>query len=438
MQSRELFRTIGWVSLLAVTAKLLAVIRELIIAMYFGVSAGVDAYLVARIIPITAPLFVTHSLNLAFIPVFVDHLRKHGRHDFSTLNSLVTLWIFSSGFWTILALAKTRWLIWIMAPGFSGEQLELCITLTRAGIFSVVFSGLGSIENAVLHAEKRFALPAYALCLPNLLTVFCVAAFGKRMGVLSLMLGIVSGEALRFAIQLPHLYANGWRYALVSPRVLMKTKGGLTRAALGGTLLLVSQAYVVADRIIASSLPAGNMAALSFAQRTFSLFHGVLAVSMVTVLFPIFSEQSLMGKVHELFLLLKKSVLFLACLMLPLSLLLFVSPFPLVALLFRRGEFGVDAAWLTAGAVSRFSLQLFAASVLLLIIRVFYAIGDARTPFVIALGSLLVGISLKLYLSPTSGISGLALAASIAVNLNAIVAFCFLRKRLIGLLNAQS
>jgi peptidoglycan biosynthesis protein MviN/MurJ (putative lipid II flippase) len=64
MQARELIRAIGWVSLLAVILKLLAVLRELVIAAYFGASASVDAYLVARLIPITAPMFAASSDSL--------------------------------------------------------------------------------------------------------------------------------------------------------------------------------------------------------------------------------------------------------------------------------------------------------------------------------------------------------------------------------------
>ncbi len=423
---------------MAVIAKLLAVLRELLIAAYFGASNVTDAYLVAWIIPITVPVFIENSINLAFIPIFISHLKKQGRQDFLMLNALMTLWLFLSGVLVIFALVKTRWLVQLFAPGFTSKQLVLCITLMRVGMLSLFFSGLGVIESATFHAENRFILPALSSCLPNLLMVLCAAAFGKRIGVLSLMLGIVVGEILRFAIQLPPLYARGWRYAPVSPKVLLQANDSLKRAALGGALVLISQAYVVTDNIIASSLPASNISALGFAQRTFSLFHGVLAISIVTVLFPTLSEKTIVGRIDELSLLLKKSILVLACLTLPLSALLFFFPFPLVVLLFQRGAFNMAAAHLTAGAVSRLSLHLFAASVLSLVLRAFYAIGDARTPFIIAFWLLLVGIALKLYLAPISGINGLALASSIAMNLNAIIAVYFLRKRLISLLYAQT
>jgi len=431
MKVKGLVSAIGWVSLLTAFGKLLALLREGVIATYFGTSASVDAYLIALFIPITAPLFASGSVNLAFIPVLTKHhLKGEQKEAWAYLNALLTLWCFSSTVFVCFAFAQTRWLVKLMAPGFGGEQLESSLTLMRVGIFALPFSGMGVILNAAFHVEKRFILPAFSSCMPNFFMALCVFAFGKNIGVLSLMLGIVVGEISRFFVQLPNLYASGWRYKVVSPQKLFNAKGGLKLTVFGGGLVLISQAYIMVDRLLASSLPIGSISALGFAQRTFSFIYEVLALSVATVFFPTFAEKSMLLKEDELLILLKKGFVLLICLTLPLSVFLFCFSSPLVALLFQRGEFEHTATLLVADAVSCFSLQLFAASALSLMLRAFYSINDAQTPFIIALISLFVGIMLKLILAPQKGIKGLVIASAIAMNLNAALNLYYLWRRL--------
>ena len=217
---------------------------------------------------------------------------------------------------------------------------------------------------------------------------------------------------------------------MVSPQKLFNAKGGLKLTVFGGGLVLISQAYIMVDRLLASSLPIGSISALGFAQRTFSFIYEVLALSVATVFFPTFAEKSMLLKEDELLILLKKGFVLLICLTLPLSVFLFCFSSPLVALLFQRGEFEHTATLLVADAVSCFSLQLFAASALSLMLRAFYSINDAQTPFIIALISLFVGIMLKLILAPQKGIKGLVIASAIAMNLNAALNLYYLWRRL--------
>ncbi len=56
MEVKPLIHAIGWVSGLMALGKLFAFLRDVLMAAYFGTSAGTDVYLVTRWIPITAPL----------------------------------------------------------------------------------------------------------------------------------------------------------------------------------------------------------------------------------------------------------------------------------------------------------------------------------------------------------------------------------------------
>src|SRR5688500_18145919 len=62
--------------------KLVALVRQALIAQQFGFSAQIDAFNVANNLPdMLFSLFSGGALALAFIPVFAEHLHLHGKES---------------------------------------------------------------------------------------------------------------------------------------------------------------------------------------------------------------------------------------------------------------------------------------------------------------------------------------------------------------------
>lgn len=421
---------IGWVSILAAISKLLAFVRELLIAAYFGVSADVDVYLVARFIPITAPILVVGSFNAALIPVLTKHLlQKDRKGAWECLNGSINFLLLSSGLFLLFGLLFTKEIVRFLAPFFSGEQLDFLAYLTRIGLLSLPFSIVGVCLNAAFHAENRFILPAISSILPNLATVLCLVLLSPRIGVTSLIVGLLLGEIFRFLLLLPFLLLSGWRLnASFSFRFLPVQFWRI--AGFSGGIVLLAKSYSLVDLMLASKMAEGSIAALGFASRAFTLVYEVFAVSVATVLFPTMALQAAQLDGTALKRLLKRGIFLLTLIALPLTAILFAFAHPFCGALFQRGHFGESATGLTASAMRYFSLQLLAAAFLSIVLKAYYSIGNASEPLLIALFAFSVGVALKVIMAPILGIKGLALATGIVVNLNAFIALYLLFLRI--------
>src|SRR5699024_9151984 len=93
---------------------------------------------------------------------------------------------------------------------------------------------------------------------------------------------------------------------------------------------------------------------------------------------------------------------------------LYIFSFPIVNLLFVGGEFSVEDAKITATVLSFFAFGVIGIGVREIISRVFYSLGDNKTPVYNSLIIVGINIALALLLSKVMGIRGIAFATSIS------------------------
>jgi putative peptidoglycan lipid II flippase len=124
-------------------------------------------------------------------------------------------------------------------------------------------------------------------------------------------------------------------------------------------------------------------------------------------------------------------------LMVPASAVLFGLSRPVVVALLQRGAFGTRGATLVAETLVGFAAGLPAFSVYLYALRLFYAMHNTRTPFLLNSLENGLNIALALVLYPLLGISGLAVAYSGAYVVAAVVTLAVASRRLGGLQGRQ-
>src|ERR687892_480328 len=90
--SSRLARSAGLISIATLTSRLLGVVRETVLAGYFGASASMqmDAYNVAFRVPnLLRDLFAEGAMTAAFVPAFTRTLTERGREQAWRLGNLV-------------------------------------------------------------------------------------------------------------------------------------------------------------------------------------------------------------------------------------------------------------------------------------------------------------------------------------------------------------
>ncbi|HUS14059.1 MAG TPA: murein biosynthesis integral membrane protein MurJ, partial [Chloroflexia bacterium] len=287
-----------------------------------------------------------------------------------------------------------------------------------------------------LNARHRFTLAALAPIAYNLAIIGGALFLAAPFGVRGLAYGVVIGAALHFLVQVPGLVRAGMRY---QPLHLDIQDEGAAEVARLMPPRIIGQAAFQANLVvmtnIASSLPAGHFAALKYANLLMMLPHGVLAMSMATVLFPTMTAQVGRGDIAAMRATLAGGLRTLLFLTLPAAVLLGLLGRQIVALLFQLGAFKQSSTELVAAPLAAFAWGLVAYAVVEVLTRGFYALQDTRTPVMVSIATVVLNIGLSALLVFQFGMDNVGLALSLALTTSAemIGLLLFLHRRLPGL-----
>ncbi len=418
----------------SLVSRLLGVLRDRVLAGEFGAGVELDMYYAAFRIPdLVFNLLVLGALSAGFIPVFTTYLKSKNKawelvND--TLNVMFLALILISGLLIVIA----PWLVKIITPGFSLEQLKITTNLTRIMFLSPIFLAISGIFGSVLQSFKRFFVYSLAPILYNIGIIIGALFFVPRLGIFGLAWGVVFGALMHLLIQIPPVISLGYHYKWyfnLTHSGLLKILKMMVPRTLG---LIVSQVNLLVVTIIGSTLAAGSITIFNLANNIQSFPLGIFAISFAIAAFPALSELARNKKefIKSLSLAIRQ-ILFL---IIPSSALLIVLRAQIVRVTLGSGRFDWEDTILTLETLSLFAISLFAQSLVLILARAFYARQDSKTPFYVGLISAFANIILALMLVESLGVAGLALAFSLASILNFILLILILHYQ-IGQLDGQ-
>src|SRR5579875_3818241 len=91
MQSKQVVRSAGVVSMAVGISRVTGLVREMIMAHLFGAGFSFDAFLLALRVPnLTRELFAEGALSSAFIPSFAATLEANGQQQAAEMANLVS------------------------------------------------------------------------------------------------------------------------------------------------------------------------------------------------------------------------------------------------------------------------------------------------------------------------------------------------------------
>jgi putative peptidoglycan lipid II flippase len=277
--------------------------------------------------------------------------------------------------------------------------------------------------------------------------------------VLSLGYGVLLGGFAQLLLQIPYLSRHGFSCApdfRFSDPALKRILLLMAPAVFGAA---VYQINVLVSTLLASMLPEGSVSYLYYADRLLQFPLGIFAVALGTAALPSFSSLIATKEQEESKTLLAYSLRLMNFITLPAAVGLMVMSVPLFSLLFQRGAFDAQTTLSTSQALVYYSLGLWGASGTRLVVPVFYAMEDTRTPVWVGLWSFILNLFLSLILmgqiaahphaDPLTRVvaalsnhlnlfslshGGLALATSLSSTFNFLFLLLLLDRRLGGLL----
>ncbi|HEX6766945.1 MAG TPA: murein biosynthesis integral membrane protein MurJ, partial [Polyangiaceae bacterium] len=431
-------RRAGVVAVGTLASRLLGLLRDQVIAAIFT-RATTDAFFVAFTIPnVLRQILAEGATQNAVLPVLTEVREKQGdvaaRSFFRALRglSLLVLLVVSA-----LGVAFAPALVALFAGGYATieGQLERTVTLTRWVFPYIFFMGTAALGAAVLNAHKRFAVAAFA---PGLLNVAFVAlalflpawlgARGYELG-LALVFGALVGGVLQVVVQWPSLRTLGYferpSLELGHPAVReVLRRMGPTLVGIG-----VYAIDVVLARRFLSELGLGAQSYFNWAARLCDFPQGIFVMALSTAALPSLSLLAARGDRDELGKTFAFGMRFSLFVAIPATALFAGLAEPLVVLLFQRGEFDALAARETARSLVAQGLGIALVAAVRQLVAVYYALGDTRTPVVVAATDLCAFIALALVLRGPFGHVGVAWAVTGASAVQALMLWFFLGRK---------
>ncbi|NNE07574.1 MAG: murein biosynthesis integral membrane protein MurJ [Gemmatimonadetes bacterium] len=419
-------------------SRIFGLVRDILFAQLFGTSLAADAFNLAYRLPtFLRRVFGEGVMNAAFIPTFTQHRIDQGEEESSRLASQV-FWALSIllGGAVLLAMVAAPWLVALFARGWAGEPEKLALTthITRL-IFPYVFLvGLAVLVMGMLFARRRFlaaSLSSTIFSLGWVAGAVVALTFAEETGprLDYYCYGLLAGSLGQFLVQLPALRNAGitltrWR----GPRMPeLRIIGNLMLPGIAG--LAVVQINSLADTIFATLLPTGAVTALSLGNRVMLLPLAIFATAVSSAALPALSNQvhtdgPVRAKASVSF-----SLRFLLFFLIPSTVGLWLLARPIIRLLFLRGEFDEESLTMTAAALGFYAIGLIAFGCLKAVAPYFFSMRDTRTPVVAGAVAMVVNIIMNAALYKPMGVTGLALATSVAGFVNLALLLAILARR---------
>ncbi|HOD13191.1 MAG TPA: murein biosynthesis integral membrane protein MurJ [Spirochaetota bacterium] len=369
-------------------SRLAGFIRVSVFAFFFGNTDAADAFNAAFRIPnVLQNLFGEGVLSASFIPVYANLLARNDKEEARRVaGAIAAILMLITSILVLIGILITPWLIYVLAPGFTGEKREITIQLVR-----IFFPGAGLLVWSawclgILNSHGKFFLSYAAPVAWNAMLILAMVIFGWSSDPYDLAQwtawGSVAGSALQILIQLPVVLRLLGRVQVSLNHRISEVRTVLRNfipVFIGRGVVQIS-GYV--DQILASLLTTGAVAGLSYAQILYTLPVSLFGMSVAAAELPAMSKA--VGSDAEIAEQLRKrldgGLRQIAFFVVPSAMAFLALGDMVVAPIFQRGKFTGGDTLYVWGILAGSSVGLLASTLGRLYSSTFYALRDTRTP----------------------------------------------------------
>jgi putative peptidoglycan lipid II flippase len=423
-------------------SRVVGYVREAYIAYAFGAGERTDAFVAAFTLPDWLNYIVAGgAASITFISIYTRFLAEKREADAQkTFSIVITVMSVVMIVGTIATEIFTPQFVgWMFGPsaahkGFTPEQIDLCVHLTRILLPAQIFFYVGGVVSAVLLSHRLFLFPAFGPLLYNVFIIAGGVIGGRHFGIAALaygaLAGSIAGPFLASVVGAARI-GTGYRpsFDVTNPAFREWVKLSVP--------LMLGVSLVTADDWILRHYAAGgvgDISHLNYAKRLFAVPIAVLGQATGQASLPFFARLFNEKRYKEFATTVNDSVYRVAAASFLAAGWMMAAAFPVIDLVYRRGHFLVSDTQTTAIYFFWFSLSLALWSAQGLYARAFYAAGDTLTPMIAV--TVITAASLPVYslLFQKYGVVGLAFASDIGIGANLLaLAFLLHYRKLVSL-----
>ena len=413
--------------------------RQLVIAGAFGISASYDAYNYAYIIPSFFLVLlggINGPLHNSMITLLAEKNKEESALFINSINNIITLILLIISFFIFFS---SDLLINLVGPSLTSEVKEVASSQLKIMSPIIFLSGLIGIGFGSLNAKKEFFIPSIAPLISSLIIIFAISNFWINKGnttelnQLDMQGGIILAKATfigalsQYLIQIPFLIKKGIFAMSFSIKAkyseIKRAWRMIAPASLSSGMIQIN---VFIDLFFASKI-IGAAAALSYANFLVQAPLGIISNTILIPLLPVFVSLSsqenhlkLIRKIKQGLILSSTSMVFLGSIFISLST-------PIVILIYGRGSFNQNAIDVVSKLLIAYGIGMPFYLLRDLLVRVFYGIEDAKTPFRLSVIAILLNLFFDWFLiggpSPWGDLSSINLGVNSLVYSTTVVNF---------------
>ena len=419
---RQFFSVGGFTAL----SRLTGFVREMTISAIMGAGPLADAYFVALRLPNQfRAIFGEGAFNSAYVPTYSRLLTTKGHaraRDFAS--RVLTLLGVSQLVLLALAYLFMPELVELIAPGFSSDpaKFDMAVNMTRVTFPYLALITIATLHSGTLNAHGFFAVAAFA---PVLLNLFIMAFLGLSFlfpdAGMAASCGVLLSGVAQLALLVWEARRRGVLERFAKPELDVDVRQflrALWPAVIGSA---GQQIAILADTILASTMPTGSVSAINYADRLYQLPLGVIGVAAGTVLLPEMTRRLASGNVAGAQAAQNRSIALSLALTAPFLVGFLLIPGELVRGAYLRGAFNASAAENAASVLMAYGFGLIPMVLIRSAVATFQSRGDTATPANCFYAGLAVNVALKLALSGSMGPAGLALATAAGAWINFVL-----------------
>lgn len=404
-------------------------VRDMLIAYFFGSSSITDAYLSSFLIANMFILFMVTGMKDAFIPSYAQAIveNRPGAHLTNIIKGNIIIGLILS----VIGIVLSPIILPLIYPNFHGEAIKVADWTSMIYYGSIVFVGINAVLEGYLDSENRFSISTFSQTIVVLSVIAGTIIFAKPVGIYAAAIGYLFGtivsllfKVIGFVPRTLFIRKNkiDWSEVIDFWKVFLPI--GLT-VAMGQVTLLI-------DSIFANHLGSGVMSYLNYAFRVVQFPQQIFAVTVATVVYPLLA-RAISKNDTDLF---KKGIQdglkLVSFILIPALIgMMYLMP-NIIELLYQHGKFTHQSTIYTSQAAVFYLGQIFFFSLHMVITKAFYALKKGHLLLMVSISTIFLKIAFNFIFTPIVGYKGLALSSSLMALVYVSLCFVILHKMIDG------
>lgn len=422
----NIIKSISLVFILSMVAKIIAFVKSMIQASFFGASAVTDAYYMASEFVSNMLYMFTTSIVVAYIPLYVQK-KKENQNIYVISTKIITIILSGVIILVILAEINAPLIMKIVAPNCPPIIFKETVIYFRILITGLVFAIPASLYQNILNAEKIYGYANFSSIINSVTLIITIFLFAKQIGIWSLVISV----PISFFFQFLLLYARGKCFGGISLKFGIKDETIRTLAVMV-LPILISQATVeinqIIDRILLSSVEDGAVTSISYSVVLYQFALHIINIPISTVIFTELSEAGARQDKETMSTLLSDTykLIFLICI--PIVIVVSCTSENIVDIVYGRGKFDGRAVEQTAIGLLGYIYCLIPTVLKSVLTKAYYGLNDTKTPMFLSFLEVVLNIVLSIWLLKYFGILGVVGATAISSMIFIIVMIMIFEK----------